>query len=66
MLWYAHFHYANPADPLASFTAAHLKTVDQRRLGGAYEWRDPHSNQELIAIHRSEISRSLAQSLFFS
>ena len=66
VLWYAHFHYANPADPLPSFTAAHLKTVDQRRLGGAYEWRDPHSNQELIAIHRSEISRSLAQSLFFS
>ena len=66
VLWYAHFHYTNPTDPLGSFTAAHLKTVDQRRLGGAYDWRDPHSNQELIAIHRSEISRSLAQSVFFS
>jgi hypothetical protein len=66
VLWYAHFHYANADDPLESFTAAHLKTVDQRRLGGAYDWRETRSNQELIAIHRSAISRSLAASLFFS
>jgi hypothetical protein len=66
VLWYAHFHYANPADPLEAFTAAHLKTVDQRRLGGAYDWRETRSNQELIAIHRSTISRALATSLFFS
>ncbi|MHC8408685.1 dermonecrotic toxin domain-containing protein [Pseudomonas sp. Hz4] len=66
VLWYAHFHYANPTDPLPSFTAAHLKTADQRRLGGAYDWRENHSNHELIAIHRSAISRSQAAALFFS
>lgn len=66
VLWYAHFHYAKPTDPLASFTAAHLKTVEQRRLGGAYEWREGSSSQELIAIHRSTISSTQAASLFFS
>ncbi|WP_438300203.1 dermonecrotic toxin domain-containing protein [Pseudomonas sp. NMS19W] len=64
VLWYAHFHYASPADPVGSFTAAHLKTVAQRRLGGAIE-RDS-SSQELIAIYRSEISHALASSMFFS
>ena len=66
VLWYAHFHYANPDDPLPSFTAAHLKTVEQRRLGGAYVEREGRSNQELIAIHRSVISHAQAASLFFS
>ena len=66
VLWYAHFHYANPTAPLESFTAGHLKTVEQRRLGGAYEWREGSSNQELIAIHRSAISRTQAAALFFS
>lgn len=65
-LWYAHFHYTNPADPLPSFTAAHLKTVEQRRLGGAFVERENRSNQELIAIHRSSISRAQAEALFFS
>ncbi|MFM9381140.1 hypothetical protein [Pseudomonas sp. UV AK001] len=64
VLWYAHFHYASPADPVGSFTAAHLKTVAQRRLGGAIE-RDSAS-QELIAIYRSEISNALASSMFFN
>jgi hypothetical protein len=66
VLWYAHFHYANLDDPLPSFTAAHLKTVEQRRLGGAYVEREGRSNQELIAIHRSVISHAQAASLFFS
>jgi hypothetical protein len=66
VLWYAHFHYANPDDPLPSFTAAHLKTVEQRRLGGAYVEREGRSNQELIAIHRSAISHTQAATLFFS
>jgi hypothetical protein len=51
---------------LQSFTAAHLKTVDQRRLGSAYDWRGNRSNQELIAIHRSAISRAQGATLFFS
>lgn len=66
VLWYAHFHYKNPADPLESFTAAHLKTIEQRRLGGAYDWREGSSNRELIEIHRSSISLTQARALFFS
>ncbi|WP_445180408.1 dermonecrotic toxin domain-containing protein [Pseudomonas sp. McL0111] len=66
VLWYAHFHYASATDPLPSFTAAHLKTVEQRRLGGAYVERENHSNQELIAIHRSTITHRQASALFFS
>ncbi|RKS20227.1 hypothetical protein BJ917_4122 [Pseudomonas sp. WPR_5_2] len=65
VLWYAHFHYANVTDPADSFTAAHLKTVEQRRLGGSFDFRDK-SNQELVAIYRSEISRTLAAPLFFT
>lgn len=66
VLWYAHFHYDNLSDPRESFTAAHLKTVVQRKLGGAFDWRESGSNQELIEIHRSAISRVLASALFFS
>jgi hypothetical protein len=66
VLWYAHFHYDKPNDPRESFAAAHLKTVDQRKLGGAFDWRENGSNQELIEIHRSAISRAQATALFFS
>lgn len=65
VLWYAHFHYANVTDAVASFTAAHLKTAAQRLLGGAFDVRGS-SDQELIAIYRSEISRALATTVFFS
>ncbi|MNP21830.1 hypothetical protein D3C76_1144650 [compost metagenome] len=65
LLWYAHFHYANATAPVASFTAAHMKTIEQRLLGGAFDLRDS-SNKQLIAIYRSEISPALANSLFFS
>lgn len=66
VLWYAHFHYDKPNDPRESFTAAHLKTVAQRKLGGAFDWRENGSNQELIEVHRSAISRVLASAVFFS
>lgn len=65
LLWYAHFHYANATAPVASFTAAHMKTIEQRLLGGSFDLRDS-SNKQLIAIYRSEISPALANSLFFS
>ena len=65
VLWYAHFHYAKGADAVGRFTAAHMKTVRQRRLGGAF-YRQGNSTQDLIAIYRSEISNPLAQSLFFT
>lgn len=65
VLWYAHFHYADADAAVGSFTVAHLKTVGQRLLGGAFNVRG-HSDQELIAIYRSEISLALANRVFFS
>lgn len=66
VLWYAHFHYAQLTDGIVSFTAAHLKTREQRRLGGSIDIRATTNNQEVIEIYRSEISPQLARSLFFS
>lgn len=65
VLWYAHFHYAQLKDGVQSFTAAHLKTREQRLLG-RIDIGASTSNQEAIEIYRSEISPLLARSLFFS
>jgi hypothetical protein len=65
VLWYAHFHYSGINDPVTAFNAAHLKTVEQRRLGGRFDPRTT-GNQELIAIYRGEINRAQAAALFFS
>ncbi|MNP84384.1 hypothetical protein D3C76_1836720 [compost metagenome] len=66
MLWYAHFHYSGPDSAPKTYTAAHLKTESQRLLGGALDQRKPVSNNELIAVYRSEISPKLADELFLS
>jgi hypothetical protein len=65
VLWYAHFHYAQLKDGVQSYTAAHLKTREQRLLGHV-DIGASTSNQEAIEIYRSEISPQLARSLFFS
>ena len=65
VLWYAHFHYSEPASPAQTFTAAHLKTVQQRLLGGAFEARSANDDLHTISIYRSEISPQLATALFF-
>ncbi|MFJ2538386.1 hypothetical protein [Pseudomonas sp. NPDC087614] len=64
VLWYAHFHYKNASDASALFTAGHMKTLQQRRLGGKLDLRNK-SNQQLIEIYRSQIGSTLAQTLFF-
>ncbi|MGY2262070.1 hypothetical protein [Pseudomonas sp. SDO55104_S430] len=66
VLWYAHFHYPKPDTPADGYTAAHLKTASQRKLGGGFDLRTATSNSELIAIYRSEISPQLAKALFLS
>jgi hypothetical protein len=66
VLWYAHFHYSGPNSPPKTYTAAHLKTEAQRKLGGALDLRTAVSNNELIAVYRSEISPKLADELFLS
>lgn len=62
---YAHFHYSSVSAPLTPFLAGHLKTNAQRHLGGTYELRGLN-NQQIIDIHRSEISTQLAETLFFT
>ncbi|RON35411.1 dermonecrotic toxin domain-containing protein [Pseudomonas brassicacearum] len=66
VLWYAHFHYPHADTVTEAYTAAHLKTKAQQLLGGALDLRKPTTNNELIAIYRSEISPQLAKTLFFS
>ncbi|MGY2252160.1 dermonecrotic toxin domain-containing protein [Pseudomonas reactans] len=57
-LWYAHFHYTTPTGSEEAYTAAHLKTQQQRRKGGRFEALSD------IAVYRSEIGPQLARSLF--
>ncbi len=66
ILWYAHFHYASMDAPGEAYTAAHLKTLEQRRLGGAFEQRGAVSEQAGIEIYRSEIGPHLARRLFLN
>ncbi|MDR7281391.1 hypothetical protein J2X84_000205 [Pseudomonas corrugata] len=65
ILWYAHFHYPASDSPRAAFTAAHLKTVEQRGSGGAYEKHTRLNALQSIAIYRAEINHRLADALFF-
>ncbi|WP_439854203.1 dermonecrotic toxin domain-containing protein [Pseudomonas yamanorum] len=66
ILWYAHFHYAAMDAVGEAYTAAHLKTLEQRRLGGAFESRGDASEQAGIEIYRSEIGPQLARRLFLA
>ncbi|KQM48682.1 hypothetical protein ASE80_11575 [Pseudomonas sp. Leaf15] len=65
VLWYAHFHYSKKNAALEVFDKAHLKTREQRRLGGSRQ-RTGRNDWEEIEIHRSSISDQLAKSLFFT
>ncbi|AZE86654.1 DNA polymerase III alpha subunit [Pseudomonas orientalis] len=65
VLWYAHFHYETKDAALENFTKDHLKTREQRRLGGAYQRTGP-SDWDMIEIHRRSVGAQLAQSLFFN
>lgn len=62
VLWYAHFHYPSLQAAAEDFSAGHLKTREQQKLGGAFE---RSTDRDQIAIYRSEISPALARSLFF-
>lgn len=55
-LWYAHFHYAHPRGPRDAYTAAHLKTVEQRFDGFEKQKIDEATHGKWIGILRSEIT----------
>jgi hypothetical protein len=61
-LWYAHFHYPGMDTLVADFSAAHLKTREQRFDRGAQVL----SNQAIIEVYRSRIDKASAQRLFLS
>lgn len=77
-LAYAHFHYARRQGPDDHFTAAHLKTPEQARLGRQAQAKaeaqafarmrlgQTGRAQQTLEIHRSEIQLALARRLFFS
>ncbi|NWC96192.1 MULTISPECIES: dermonecrotic toxin domain-containing protein [unclassified Pseudomonas] len=65
-LWYAHFHYETLNAPDEAYVTAHLKTPEQRRLGGAFEEFDGMSEPLRRAIYRAKIGPQLARTLFLS
>jgi hypothetical protein len=66
VLWYAHFHYTSLDAPGEAYTAAHLKTPEQRRLGGAFEEYEGMPEQLRRAVYRAKIGPHLARTLFLS
>ncbi|PRA54940.1 hypothetical protein CQ065_25610 [Pseudomonas sp. MYb187] len=63
-LWYAHFHYPSMDTAASDFTAAHLKTREQRFDGGQYRVKAEQNSQVVIQIYRSLIDRASADALF--
>ncbi|NWC10529.1 hypothetical protein HX776_17110 [Pseudomonas agarici] len=76
-LWYAHFHYASVKALDTAFEAAHLKTAEQRKLGGKYQSLEQErafkkiqtgqggSASLALQIYRSRIDLAEAQQHFF-
>lgn len=76
-LCYGHFHYERRVGPDDHFTAAHLKTPAQHRLGKqsqvqarAQAFASIQAGQtgrvtQTLEIHRGEINRRMARKLFF-
>lgn len=65
VLWYAHFHYANDADPDLSYTAAHLKRAGQRFMGLKAQLKQAREDAEVVRIWRSKVPTEIARKLFF-
>ena len=62
-LAYAHFHYRTEQAQPSAFVAGHLKQPDQRYV--SFVSVRGQTEQRMLAVHRSTISSSLAESLFF-
>ena len=57
---YAHFHYKNPGDLDASYTAAHYKNEQERLLGK--NWEQQEGN--VLRVYRASVSKEGAEKLF--
>ncbi|CAI3798995.1 hypothetical protein GLGCALEP_02228 [Pseudomonas sp. MM221] len=62
-LWYAHFHYPRPDTDKPAYTAAHLKTAEQRMARG-HTAVDSHGHT--VEVYRSPIDQAAAEQYFFN
>ena len=63
-LWYAHFHYDEAQAPKANYTAAHLKTKEQRKLSYIVQLDKAKTAPAIVNVHRGKIGRDLAERWF--
>ena len=65
-LWHAHFHYRTPDTPDLNFNVrgAHLKTLEQSRLGITSQRREERLGHEHVAIWREHLDGRTAQRIF--
>lgn len=63
-LWYAHFHYPAVDTPKADYSAAHLKTREQRQVSYYTLLASAQGTQAVVNVHRGLIGKPLAERLF--
>ena len=65
-LWEAHFHYDRQDRPALDYTlkGAHMKTLEQSKLGSAFQQREEQAGRPHPRIWRELISPRVAQKLF--
>lgn len=63
-LWYAHFHYPAADTPKAHYTAAHLKTREQRKVSYYSQLARAQSPQAVVDVHRGLLGKALAERWF--
>nr|WP_319528299.1 DUF6543 domain-containing protein [Pseudomonas laurentiana] len=66
VLWYAHFHYASTDAAERDFSAAHVKTREQRRQGLQWQKAQASDGRHVIAIYRAKLDKKTANDLFLS
>lgn len=65
-LWYAHFHYPSASTPKGDYSAAHLKTREQRRESYYSLLAKAQNPQAIVNVHRGLIGKTLAERWFLS
>ena len=63
-LWYAHLHYPAADTPKELYTAAHLKTREQRKQSYYSQLARAQSPQAVVDVHRGLIGKALVQRWF--
>ena len=66
VLWYAHFHYDTQDAAPQSYTAAHLKTLEQRTMSERALYMKARNSTDVIEVYRGKINAALAGKLFIN